>query len=161
MNVTTILIIVSVFAAISIIALVLMQQSKGDMGSAFGGGGSQSMFGSRGSANFLSRTTSIMTTVLFVSCLALAYIYAKRNADANVIETIQVEETSELPSIDDVVEDATDDNELPAIPTDAETVEEAAEDTLTPAAEATEDAAVEPEPVEDTPTEVEPQKDGE
>jgi len=97
MNVTTILIILSVFAAISIIALVLMQQSKGDMGSAFGGGGSQSMFGSRGSANFLSRATSIMVTVLFVSCLALAYLYAKRNAEANVIDVIQVEETSEVP----------------------------------------------------------------
>ncbi len=117
-NVTTILIIVSVFAAIAIIALVLMQQSKGDMGSAFGGGGSQSMFGSRGSANFLSRSTSVMVTVLFASCLSLAYIYAKRNAEENVIDTIVTEQVSEVPSIDDVADSGSEINELPAVPTD-------------------------------------------
>ena len=123
MNITTILIILSVFAAISIIALVLMQQSKGDMGSAFGGGGSQSMFGSRGSANFLSRATSIMVTVLFVSCLALAYLYAKRNAEANVIDVIQVEESSEVPSIDGVNNDAANEvSEVPELPVDATSV---------------------------------------
>lgn len=122
-NIITILIIVSVFAAIAIIALVLMQQSKGDMGSAFGGGGSQSMFGSRGSANFLSRSTSVMVTVLFVSCLSLAYIYAKRNAEENVIDTIvteEVSEVSEVPSISDVADDNSNLSEIPAVPTDAE-----------------------------------------
>jgi preprotein translocase subunit SecG len=82
----TVLIIVNVFAALAIIVLALMQQSKGDMGSAFGGGGSQSMFGSRGSANFLSRSTAIMCTVFFISSLALAYVYAKR-ADINSVVT--------------------------------------------------------------------------
>jgi len=118
MNLTTILIIVSVFAAIAIIALVLMQQSKSDMGSAFGGGGSQSMFGSRGSANFLSRSTSVMVSVLFISCLSLAYLYAKRNAEQNTIDTILTEEVSELPSIDDVASDNAEANELPAVPAD-------------------------------------------
>lgn len=144
MNPTTILIIVSVFAAISIIALVLMQQSKGDMGSAFGGGGSQSMFGSRGSANFLSRTTSVMVTVLFISCLALAYIYAKRNSQANVIETIQVEETSEVPSISDGAEDAAQSNEIPEVPSDSDVSEPAPDSSEIVVPETQNEAAPEP-----------------
>jgi preprotein translocase subunit SecG len=100
MNLTTILIIVNVFAALSIIVLSLMQTSKGDMGSAFGGGGSQGMFGARGSANFLSRSTSLMCAVFFISSLSLAYIYAKR-ADLNsVVETSVIEEVNEVPTID-------------------------------------------------------------
>lgn len=113
MNITTILIIVNVFAAIAIIALVLMQQSKGDMGSAFGGGGSSSMFGSKGSANFLTRCTSTMVTLFFVSSLTLAYIYAKRNAQEQEIAPISVEQSSEIPSIDSVDEEPS--SEVPSI----------------------------------------------
>ncbi len=111
MNIITILLIVNVFAAIGIIALVLMQQSKGDMGSAFGGGGSQSMFGSRGSANFLSRATSTLVTVFFISSLALAYTYAKRNQADEEIPTISVEQNSEVPSVEeDIVDPSVDEN---------------------------------------------------
>lgn len=117
---TTILIIINVFAALAIIVLALMQQSKGDMGSAFGGGGSQSMFGSRGSANFLSRMTSLMCVVFFISSLSLAYVYAKR-ADINsvvenrsVLEQTTEELDSEVPTLDNVPVEA-DDSEVPTI----------------------------------------------
>ena len=116
MNITTILIIVNVFAAVAMIALTLMQSSKSDMGSAFGGGGSQSMFGSRGSSNFLSRSTAIMCTVFFLSSLGLAYTYAKRS-ETSIVETSVIEQVSEIPSIDvpqtdaDVVPDV----EIPVI----------------------------------------------
>lgn len=99
MNVTTILMIVTVFAALAMIVLTLMQQSKGDMGSAFGGGGSQSMFGSRGSANFLSRATSIMCTIFFVSSLALAYLYAQRDVQQSVVAPA-AEESNAVPAIE-------------------------------------------------------------
>ena len=98
---TTILIIVNVFAALAIIVLALMQQSKGDMGSAFGGGGSQSMFGSRGSANFLSRLTAIMCAVFFISSLSLAYLYAKRAESSSVVGGNSVIQSSEVPTIDE------------------------------------------------------------
>ena len=103
MTFTTILIIVNVFAALAIIVLALMQTSKGDMGSAFGGGGSQSMFGSRGSANFLSRSTSLMCVVFFVTSLALAYIYAKRAEINSVVEPSVIEQQaqeSDIPTIE-------------------------------------------------------------
>ena len=123
MNITTILIIVNVFAAVAIIALVLMQQSKGDMGSAFGGGGSSSMFGSKGSANFLSRCTSTMVTLFFISSLTLAYIYAKRNAAEQEVAPIQVEQESEVPTIE--AEIPAIDSEVPSV--DVPTIDEAVE----------------------------------
>ena len=59
--------------------LVLLQQGKGaDMGAAFGGGGSsQSLFGSRGSATFLSRTTAILSLIFFTTALGLAYLHTQ------------------------------------------------------------------------------------
>jgi len=67
---TSIFTVVHLIAAIAIVVLVLLQQGKGaDMGAAFGGGSSQSVFGSRGSANFLSRTTGILATVFFYNWL--------------------------------------------------------------------------------------------
>ena len=135
MNITTILIIVNVFAAIAIIALVLMQQSKGDMGSAFGGGGSSSMFGSKGSANFLTRCTSTLVVVFFVSSLTLAYIYAKRNAQEQEIAPIVVEQSSEVPSLDSVIEAQSSEVpslEIPALDEAADTVESATDELVVP-----------------------------
>jgi preprotein translocase subunit SecG len=64
---------------VSIVVLVLLQQGKGaDMGAAFGGGGSsQSLFGSRGSATFLSRTTAILSLIFFTTALGLAYLHTQ------------------------------------------------------------------------------------
>lgn len=81
---TTLLIVVQVLSAIAIIVLVLLQHGKGaDMGAAFGGGASGSLFGATGSANFLSRSTGAVATVFFVATLALAYVgtAVKRPAD--------------------------------------------------------------------------------
>jgi preprotein translocase subunit SecG len=68
--------------AIVMIGLVLMQHGKGaDMGAAFGGGSSGSLFGATGSANFLSRSTAVAATLFFVCTLALAYFGNLRAAD--------------------------------------------------------------------------------
>lgn len=62
--------------ALILIVLVLIQHGKGaDAGANFGGGGSsQSVFGSGGSATFLSRMTAIVATIFFITSLVLAYI---------------------------------------------------------------------------------------
>ena len=96
-----------------------MQQSKGDMGSAFGGGGSQSMFGSRGSANFLSRLTAMMCAAFFISSLALAYVYAQRAESTSVVDsqsslTSPVVE-SELPTIEGEAVETDASGDIPAI----------------------------------------------
>ena len=78
---TSILTVIHLVTAIAIVVLVLLQQGKGaDMGAAFGGGSSQSVFGSRGSANFLSRTTGILAAVFFATGLSLAYMYTKQSS---------------------------------------------------------------------------------
>ena len=65
---------VQMLSALTMIGLILVQHGKGaDMGAAFGSGGSGSLFGASGSANFLSRTTAVLATVFFVATLSLAY----------------------------------------------------------------------------------------
>jgi len=77
----TVLLAVQMLSAVVMIGLILVQHGKGaDMGAAFGSGGSGSLFGASGSANFLSRTTAVLATVFFVSTLALAYFGSARPA---------------------------------------------------------------------------------
>lgn len=72
--INTLLLVVMAVSAISVIVLVLLQHGKGaDMGAAFGGGASGSLFGATGSANFLSRSTAVAATVFFLATLGLAF----------------------------------------------------------------------------------------
>jgi preprotein translocase subunit SecG len=72
--VLTIILTIQLLTALAMIGLILVQHGKGaDMGAAFGSGGSGSLFGASGSANFLSRTTAVLATIFFVCTLALAY----------------------------------------------------------------------------------------
>ena len=72
--VVTLILTVQMLSALGMIGLILVQHGKGaDMGAAFGSGGSGSLFGASGSANFLSRTTSVLAGIFFVCTLALAY----------------------------------------------------------------------------------------
>src|SRR5512134_1969867 len=77
----SVLLVLHLLVAVSICGFVLLQHGKGaDMGAAFGSGGSGSLFGASGSANFLSRTTAVLATVFFVCTLLLAYFGAARPA---------------------------------------------------------------------------------
>jgi preprotein translocase subunit SecG len=72
--IVTLLVVVQVLCAGAIIILVLLQHGKGaDMGAAFGSGASGSLFGASGSANFLSRSTAVVSTVFFLATIGLAY----------------------------------------------------------------------------------------
>ena len=82
-----ILLAVQVVLAHGLIALVLIQHGKGaDAGAAFGSGASSTVFGARGSANFLSRFTAIMAALFFANSLALAYMVSNQPAPASVID---------------------------------------------------------------------------
>jgi len=77
----TLLLAVQMLSALVMIGLILVQHGKGaDMGAAFGSGGSGSLFGASGSANFLSRTTAVLATIFFASTLMLAYFGSARPA---------------------------------------------------------------------------------
>lgn len=70
----TILVVVQVISALSIIGLVLLQHGKGaDMGAAFGSGSSGSLFGATGSSNFLSKSTGVAAAIFFSATMALAF----------------------------------------------------------------------------------------
>ncbi|HKK04709.1 MAG TPA: preprotein translocase subunit SecG [Gammaproteobacteria bacterium] len=71
----TLVMVIHVLASIGLIVLVLLQQGKGaDAGAAFGSGASATVFGSQGSASFLTRTTAVLATVFFITSLTLAYM---------------------------------------------------------------------------------------
>ena len=81
----SIIIIVHVIAAIAVTALVLIQQGKGaEMGASFGSGASQTLFGSSGSGNVLTKATTIFATVFFITSLTLA-VMARQSADLRVL----------------------------------------------------------------------------
>ena len=68
------ILVLHVMAALGIVGLVLLQHGKGaDAGAAFGSGASGSVFGSTGSANFLSRATAALAAVFFLTSLGLTY----------------------------------------------------------------------------------------
>ncbi|WP_430461824.1 preprotein translocase subunit SecG [Thalassolituus sp. LLYu03] len=78
----SIILVVHILLALGIIGFVMLQQGKGaDAGASFGGGASQTVFGSRGSGNFLSRSTAILAAAFFITSLALG-VYAKQKAES-------------------------------------------------------------------------------
>lgn len=84
--------VVHVIAAVVLIGLVLMQHGKGaDMGAAFGSGSAGSLFGSSGSANFLSRSTAVAATIFFITSLSLTYLYSRSPEKQGVMDKVDVQ----------------------------------------------------------------------
>lgn len=83
--------ILHLLIAFALVGLVLLQHGKGaDMGAAFGSGASGSLFGSSGSANFLSRATAVVATLFFLTSMGLTYFSLNRTAPAGVLDKIPV-----------------------------------------------------------------------
>jgi len=100
-----------VIIAIFIIVLILVQKGKGaDMGSAFGAGASGTIFGSKGSANFLSRATAVLATIFFITSLTLAYLNKGTVKVDSVLDQIQPEEI--------IINESQNQESLPLIPLD-------------------------------------------
>ncbi len=79
--------IVHLFLCVAIVGLVLLQRGKGaDAGAGFGAGASGTVFGARGSASFLSRTTAVLVTLFFATCLTLAYLGGKPKLGNSVMD---------------------------------------------------------------------------
>jgi preprotein translocase subunit SecG len=97
--VETLVWVVHVVTAVVLIGLVLMQHGKGaDMGAAFGTGSAGSLFGSSGSANFLSRSTAVAATLFFVSSLSLTYLYAHPAQQQGVMDKVTPVTTQAAPA---------------------------------------------------------------
>ncbi len=89
-------IVLHIMACLFLIAVVLLQQGKGqDLASAFGGGGTQTAFGPRGSANVLTRATTILAAVFMVTSLALTVL---RPGSSSVLDKIPAAAASPSPA---------------------------------------------------------------
>lgn len=92
--------VVHVLTAVVLVGLVLIQHGKGaDMGAAFGSGSAGSLFGSSGSANFLSRSTAVAATVFFVTSLSLTYIYSHPARQQGVMDKVQPASAPAAPAV--------------------------------------------------------------
>ncbi|HEY0720448.1 MAG TPA: preprotein translocase subunit SecG [Gammaproteobacteria bacterium] len=98
--------IVHLLASVALIALVLLQQGKGaDMGAAFGSGASSTVFGARGSASFLTRSTAILAAIFFVTSISLAYFSTQSAVRKSVtevavpVEAAQPQAPADVPNI--------------------------------------------------------------
>ena len=91
---------VHVISAVTLVVLVLLQHGKGaDMGAAFGTGSAGSLFGSSGSANFLSRSTAIAATIFFITSLSLTYLYSHPIQGAGVMDKVDVSKPVPVPEV--------------------------------------------------------------
>jgi preprotein translocase subunit SecG len=82
------LVILHVIVCVALIMIVLLQTGKGaDMGAAFGGGGSQTLFGSTGASTFLSKLTTVAAVVFMITSFALAYRSSNRTGSSIMKET--------------------------------------------------------------------------
>lgn len=112
----TLVLVGHVLIAASIIGLVMIQKGKGaDAGAGFGAGASGTVFGARGSANFLSRSTAVAAALFFSSSLGLAYL----NRDVEMTPSL-LREAPPLEAVPSAGAGAFDDFdfELPALPAD-------------------------------------------
>jgi len=82
-----IILVVHLLVALTIIGLIMLQQGKGaDMGASFGGGGSQTLFGSSGSGNVLTKATGWLVVLFFASSFGLALLATQKSTTENELD---------------------------------------------------------------------------
>jgi preprotein translocase subunit SecG len=100
-SINSILLVVQVLLSISLIVLILMQHGKGaDAGAAFGSGASATVFGARGSGNFMTKATTAIAILFFITCLALAYLSSNRAAPQSVTGSVTEQQLEMAPPAD-------------------------------------------------------------
>jgi preprotein translocase subunit SecG len=110
-----IILVVHLLTALAIIGLIMLQQGKGaDMGASFGAGASQTLFGSDGSGNVLTRGTTWLVVLFFCTSFGLAILANQKSVVVDELDlAIPAAVTEEVPALEEelpVIED-----ELPAM----------------------------------------------
>lgn len=110
-----------VVVSLAIIGLILLQQGKGaEAGASFGGGASQTVFGSQGGGNFFAKVTGVLAVIFFATSFSLAIIAKNKasvvtiGADTPALVEQSAVQESEVPSIG--VENADEASEVPLVP---------------------------------------------
>ncbi len=128
-----IVLIIHLAIALAIIGLIMLQQGKGaDMGASFGAGASQTLFGSDGSGNVLSRATAYLVAVFFATSFGLAMIATQKSAPVDELEGLDtIEETvdvapadiEDIPAVDGAKIEQAVSSDLPVVGEDIPTVD--------------------------------------
>ena len=129
-----IILVVHLLVALAIIGLIMMQQGKGsDIGASFGGGASQTLFGSSGSANILTKMTAWLAVLFFVTSFGLAMIADSKTSGTDELGFELPEDqlvvpaqgaagaaqVGDLPVVDDVTESAMPAGDMPTVPAES------------------------------------------
>ncbi len=86
----TIIAIIHLIVAIALILIVLLQTGRGsEIGAAFGGGSSQTLFGSSGSSQFMTKLTTAAVVIFMLTSLSLAYFYGHRESSVKKVVPAQ------------------------------------------------------------------------
>jgi preprotein translocase subunit SecG len=97
-NINSILLGLQVLLSISLIVLILMQHGKGaDAGAAFGSGASATVFGAKGSGNFMTRATTLLAILFFIVCMSLAYVSSNRSKPQGVSGSVMSQDLEMAP----------------------------------------------------------------
>jgi preprotein translocase subunit SecG len=105
-----IVLIVHLLLALAIIGLIMLQQGKGaDMGASFGAGASQTLFGSTGGANVLTRATTWLVAAFFATSFGLAIIATEKTRSVDDVD-IAVPAAQQQPATEEASAD-----DLPAV----------------------------------------------
>ena len=119
----TVLVVVHLFLSIGLVGLILIQHGKGaDAGAAFGSGASATVFGARGSANFLSRATGFLALAFFITSLVLAWNAMNVARDAGLMsdDTIAEPVATDIPAVEKTAVPAAEETaDMPVVPSEA------------------------------------------
>ena len=116
----------------------MLQKGKGaDAGAGFGAGASGTVFGARGSANFLSRSTAVMAALFFASSMGLAYLNRSVDVAPSLLDQTRSEEPALIAPAEEQFTIQEESFDLPPLP-EAEIAEEPAADELPAVPEANE-----------------------
>ena len=107
------ILVVHLLLALAITGLIMLQQGKGaDMGASFGAGASQTLFGSSGSGNVLTRATAWMVALFFATSFGLAVLAKQRMEGQDALPVIPAEleaaaqqSAQDVPALDDSIDD--------------------------------------------------------
>jgi len=94
---TTVLLTIHIIVAVLLVGVVLMQRGQGaDMGASFGGGSSQTLFGSGGSGSFLVKATGVLAATFMLTSLSLAF-FSQREVSSVIDRDLNLGITQEQP----------------------------------------------------------------
>ena len=87
-----------ILISVSLVLIILLQQGKGsDIGSAFGAGSSNTMFGTSSSSNPLTKVTAVLAAVFLILSLSITYLSRSSLNQESPVDQIEIEESGILP----------------------------------------------------------------